>query len=118
MKFAIGAAIVATIALAPAHAAQDSLVVEGAPAPIALVRTADLDLRDATAVERLHARVKRAATRICYDGSRVTVADELAGRPCRDQAIASAGPQIDRAISMRIAGLAAAASSPIAVTLR
>ena len=65
----------------------------------AVVRYGDLDLDDAAGVATLHARVHRAATRLCVEDGPQPLEWRLAGRTCRDGAIAGAQNQVAEAIA-------------------
>ena len=88
---------------APAFAAD--LVVTGQPS--ARVAYADLDLSRAAGRERLEARIRSAAERLCSEPGTQTLQDRLASDACRAEVIASAEPQLRRALgSVRLAAAA------------
>ena len=99
MKKMIVSALVLASALAgpvPA-AAQPPLVVEGRPT--AIVTYGDLDLSRPAGQAVLAARVRRAADRLCATGAR-GIGPAMEARACLDVALASAQPQVDRAVAL------------------
>ena len=87
-----------------------SLACVGAPlaaAPAAeataLVRVDDLDLTQPHARERLDARLRMAARRVCDTGVRSVSANALENR-CMAQAMSRAAPQVERAVAEAGAG--------------
>ncbi|HEY0413706.1 MAG TPA: UrcA family protein [Allosphingosinicella sp.] len=105
-----GATLAATGA--PAHAA--GLVVTGNPAPTARIAYDDLDLRSPAGLARLQARIHAAADKLCVGAGVETLKDRLDGLACRDEAIASAAPQVRRAAG---AVASAASNAPIVLAL-
>lgn len=78
----------------PAHAAEVA-----APSFVAAtVRYDDLNLRTAAGVERLNARVRAAADRLCVGSGVESLEARLAGIECRDALIAAAAPQIRKTV--------------------
>ena len=78
----------------PAHAA-------GVAAPatvVATVRYDDLNLRTATGVQRLNARIRAAADRLCIEPGVKGLDAALAGIECRDALIAGAAAQVRAAV--------------------
>jgi UrcA family protein len=70
-----------------------------APATIvATVRYDDLNLRSAAGVERLNARVRAAAERLCIEPGVKSLDASLAGLECRDALIAAAAPRVRSAV--------------------
>lgn len=99
MKKAIVSALVLVSALAgivPA-AAQPPLVVEGRPT--AIVTYGDLDLSRPAGQAVLAARVRRAADRLCATGA-LGIGAAMESRTCVDAALASAQPQVERAVAL------------------
>lgn len=79
--------------------AQGSIVVTGEPRPTATVSYADLNLRSEDGVGNLKHRVRRAANQLCLEHRVPTIGARLAGRVCRDDALAGAQGQIAAAIN-------------------
>lgn len=82
-----------TIAATPAMAGP---VIENT---ITTVRTNDLNLTHAADRERLDARLKSAANRICSTNMRGVAEAELRAQ-CMSAALANAAPQVERAIAL------------------
>jgi UrcA family protein len=81
----------------PAFAAEAN-----APATIvATVRYDDLNLRSAAAVDRLNARVRAAAERLCIEPGVKGIDASLAGIECRDVLIAAAAPRVRSVVEGR-----------------
>jgi UrcA family protein len=121
LKFAALAVVMAAavtgatlVAASPAFGAE--LVVNGA-APTARVSYADLDLASQAGVAKLERRVSAAADRLCVGIGIETLTARLAGQTCRDAAIASAAPQIQRAVA-KYATAQAAGGQAITLMLR
>jgi UrcA family protein len=121
LKFAALAAVMAAaltgatlVAATPAFGAE--LVVNGA-APTARVSYADLDLASPVGVAKLERRVSASADRLCIGIGIETLTARLAGRDCRDAALASAAPQVQRAVA-RYATAQAVGGRAITLTLR
>lgn len=99
----IGAAAVAAamtaLTIPAAHAMDETLVEANVTRPTANVSYADLNLAKSSDVAKLNARVKRAATRICFDRGSPDLGSKLDGMQCRDAALESAKPQITAAIA-------------------
>ena len=106
--FAVSGGTLAAIG-APAAAAE--IVVTGTPAPAARVHYDDLNLRSAAGTKRLEARIRAAATRLCFDPGVTTLEAKLDAAACRDATIARAAPQVRRAA----AGFGLALATPILV---
>jgi len=121
--FKIGAATLA-IAIAslglPAtlQAAEKPLLVEGqSDVPTVHVSYADLNLASQAGVDRLEARVRRAATRLCIDPGYQPLGLAMAGMRCKAEAIEGASGQIEVAVA-RFQSAGYAARSRIAVAVR
>ena len=70
-----------------------------APATVvATVRYDDLNLRTAAGVERLNARIRAAADRLCIEPGVKGLDSRLAGIECRDALIAAAAPRVRSAV--------------------
>lgn len=95
-----------TLAAFAAPAAAD-IVVTGSPAPTAKVAYDDLDLGSAAGLNRLNARIRAAADRLCSDPGVKGLEAQLQAAACRDATIAAAAPQVARAIAQ--SGFASAA---------
>jgi UrcA family protein len=81
----------------PAFAAEAN-----APATIvATVRYDDLNLRSAAGVDRLNARVRAAAERLCIEPGVKGIDASLAGIECRDVLIAAAAPRVRSVVEGR-----------------
>jgi UrcA family protein len=89
---------VALIAV-PAFAQGESPVVVEGGVPTAIVSYADLDIGSSSGLATLNGRVTRAASRLCFDGAHKDVATKVGEERCFDTAMASAKPQIQRAIA-------------------
>jgi UrcA family protein len=82
---------------APAAAATP-IVVEAALAHSARVAHADLNLRSPAGVQRLDARVRNAAEKLCTDPNVRSLEVFIAGKNCVRVSVERAQPQIARAI--------------------
>src|ERR1700761_7975162 len=82
----------ATAVAGPAHAAD-------ADSQAALVHYQDLDLNSAAGEAKLKARIARAAASVCGPIGGRTLADHERFDTCRDNAIASASPQMNAVIA-------------------
>lgn len=110
------AAAMTTAAFAPAAYAMDETVVEANTVrPVAHVKYADLNLATDAGVKSLNDRVRRAATKMCFEKGSRDLRNELAGYACRDTAISSAAPQITAAINN--AGTQVAANGGATITI-
>lgn len=94
--------IVSTLSLASALAASapaaaQPLVVERRPT--AIVGYADLDLSRPAGQAVLAARIRRAADRLCATAER-GIGAAIATRTCLGAALASARPQVERAVAL------------------
>ncbi|HEX2763338.1 MAG TPA: UrcA family protein [Allosphingosinicella sp.] len=96
-----------TLAAFAAPAAAADIVVTGSPAPTAKVAYDDLDLGSAAGLNRLNARIRAAADRLCSDPGVKGLEAQLQAAACRDATIAAAAPQVARAIAQ--SGFASAA---------
>jgi len=73
-----------------------------APATIvATVRYDDLNLRTAAGVERLNARIRATAERLCIEPGVKGIDASLAGIECRDALIAAAAPRVRSVVEGR-----------------
>ena len=99
-----------TLAATGAPAAAADLVVTGSTAPTARVSFDDLNLRSEAGLKRLDARIRAAADRLCIGTGTETLQARLEGLACRDAAIASAAPQIQRAAAGNVPALVLAAA--------
>ncbi|HEV2748776.1 MAG TPA: UrcA family protein [Allosphingosinicella sp.] len=116
---AAGLAIALTALVVPATVrAEQPLIVEAElDRPTIYVSYADLNLRHKAGVERLSDRVARAADQLCLETGVQPVSRVVAGRACRDKAVAGANEQIRAAVAGFGSGQYAALTR-IAVTLR
>jgi UrcA family protein len=114
---AIAAAMTALIVpiATPAHAMDETVVEANAPRPVAKVSYADLDLRRASDVEQLNARVHRAATNLCINPNERELGRLILGRECRKAALEGAKPQVLAAIANAGQQLAQASSITVAL---
>jgi UrcA family protein len=92
------AALAALIATPAFGQGESPIVVEGG-APTAVVSYADLDLGSNSGLVTLNGRISRAASRLCTESGRTDLATQLNETRCFRTAVASAGPQIDRAVA-------------------
>ena len=83
---------------APVQAAAP-IAVEAAQTPAARVAHADLNLNAAAGVNRLEARVRRAARRLCVEPGARSLKALADRRACVNGAIEQAGPQVKLAIA-------------------
>lgn len=82
------------------QAGERPMIVEGVrDVPVAYVSYADLNLNNEWGVDLLNARVRRAATMLCFDNGFQPLKRVASGYICRRQAIAGAEGQIDLAIA-------------------
>jgi UrcA family protein len=107
------AALAALIA-APGLAQGESPVIVEGGVPTAVVSYADLDLGSPSGLVTLNGRINSAASRLCHEGGRRDLSMQMHEARCFRTAIASAKPQIDRAI----AGRTFASSGTIKVAAR
>lgn len=116
----LAAAMTALIIPATAHAGEQPVVVEAVlDRPVVYVSYADLNLSEQAGLERLNRRVRAAATRLCIEPGRQSIADETRDIACRDDALENASRQIEIAVaSFGTSQYAAAAERKIAVALR
>ena len=80
-----------------AGAAENSITVE-ANRPVAHVQISDINLLDPAGLNVLNARVRVAARRLCTTGS-IELPTLMAERACFKEAMTSAAPQVDRAVT-------------------
>lgn len=115
---AVVATAIATLVVPAALQAEPPMIVEGVrDLPTAYVSYLDLNLAEPSDVGQLHARVRRAAARLCFDNGRQPLLRVMQGYQCRNEAIDGAQSQIEVAIAN--AGNARyAAAARIAVSLR
>ncbi|MEA3060671.1 MAG: hypothetical protein QOJ94_452 [Sphingomonadales bacterium] len=108
----------AWVTLSTAAMAQSRITVEGAPS--ARVSYAELNLFSPKGRDVLNGRIHRAAERLCTDDRVRDLRREMAGRDCIAAAVASAQPQIERALAEARDGRRqlAAADRRVVVTLR
>jgi UrcA family protein len=78
----------------PAFAAEAN----GPATIVATVRYDDLNLRSAAGVDRLNARIRAAAERLCIEPGVKGLDASLAGIECRDALIAAAAPKVRSAV--------------------
>jgi len=110
--------VIASLGFATSVQAQGSdeeMTVEAQP--IEIVSYADLNLANPAGVRQLNGRVYRAATRLCIEHGIQPLAVAMAGKACRNNAIAGAADQVQMAIS-RFGNSQYSALSQIAVSLR
>ena len=88
---------VALIAV-PAFAQGESPVVVEGGRPTAIVSYADLDLGSSSGQAALNGRIERAASQLCLEGAHRDVGTKVLEARCFNGAMASAKPQVDRAI--------------------
>jgi|GEM_PF-2378637 len=81
----------------PAFAAE----VQAPATVVATVRYDDLNLRTAAGVERLNARIRAAAERLCIEPGVKGIDASLAGIECRDALIAAAAPRVRSVVEGR-----------------
>jgi len=81
----------------PAFAAE----VQAPATVVATVRYDDLNLRTAAGVERLNARIRSAAERLCIEPGVKGIDASLAGLECRDALIAAAAPRVRSVVEGR-----------------
>lgn len=113
------AAAIATLGVpAMLQAAERPTIVEGiVDRPTAVVSYRDLNLASDEGVDRLQARVRRAATRICVTPGFKPLPEQIAENGCRDEAVAGAQEQIQMAVA-NFGNTQLAALSQISVTAR
>ncbi|MEA1014075.1 UrcA family protein [Sphingosinicella sp. LY1275] len=113
------AAAIATLGVpAMLQAAERTAVVEGiVDRPTAVVSYRDLNLANADGVDRLQARVRRAASQICIKPGIKHLTLIVAENNCRDDAVAGAQEQIEMAVA-NFGNTQLAALSQISVTAR
>jgi UrcA family protein len=103
LKFAALAAAAALASTSGAIAALTAPAVAAevkAPAVVAVtVRHDDLNLRSVAGVERLNARIRAAADRLCIEPGVKGLDASLAGIECRDALVAAAAVQVRSAIA-------------------
>jgi UrcA family protein len=90
-----GVALVAVPALAQG---ESPVVVEGG-VPTAIVSYADLDIGSSSGLATLNGRITRAASRLCFDKAHKDVPTKVFEARCFDTAMASAKPQVERAMA-------------------
>lgn len=112
---ALAVAMTSLVVPSTVFAQERSVVVTGEVRPTAFVSYADLNLNHEDGVNHLFRRVRQAATGLCMDPGRQPIKSMLEGWACRDQAIAGAQDQVDRAIN---SGNRFAAAQTIAVVLK
>jgi UrcA family protein len=95
-KFSLSLAAAATLASAPTLA-QAPTRVDGRPS--ARVSYAELNLNSRSGMAMLDRRIQRAAKTLCVDERVRDLARASAGRACFAEAIASAQPQVERAVA-------------------
>ncbi len=103
LKPYIAVAAAATFLMSGAAFAQnDDTLVQGeriGDRPVALVKYRDINFATPKASDMLHARVRRAASRICEQSGVVDLATAARGWRCRDEAVARAEPQVAEVIT-------------------
>ena len=92
------AALLAGLVAMPAFAQGESPVIVEGGVPTAVVSYADLDLSSPSGLATLDGRIHSAASRLCRQGSRTDLQTQMFEARCFKTAIASAKPQIERAI--------------------
>jgi UrcA family protein len=90
---------------APAFAAE----IKGPATVVATVRYDDLNLRTGAGVDRLNARIRAAADRLCIEPGVKGLDAGLAGIECRDALIAAAAPKVRAAVAGKASEYAASA---------
>jgi len=98
----LGVALIAV----PAFAQGDSPVVVEGGVPTAIVSYADLDIGSSSGLATLNGRISRAASRLCFDNAHRDVPTKALEARCFDTAMASAKPQVERAIADKSTSLA------------
>jgi len=94
------AGLLVGLSLLPAStAAGQTVVVEGSPLPTEIVNYADLDLSKLAGRAALDRRVRRAAEFLCVNNGIRGFREQMEQKACLNFAIASARPQIVRAIN-------------------
>jgi UrcA family protein len=103
-KSVLAIAAVASIALSPAIASaeENETVVSAArvasDAPVGYVAFRDLNLGNEAGVMQLRARIKRVANNICISDGLVPLGIQAVEKDCARAAVASAEPQLARAV--------------------
>jgi UrcA family protein len=97
---------IAAFAILAAGGTATAQTATGADAPTVVVSYADLDLGSAAGRDTLNGRIHAAATRICIEEGRHSLAQELAQRRCRSTALASAQSGVELAIAHRTVQMA------------
>ena len=85
-------------------ASAQPVTVYGSSAPSARVSYADLNLQSEEGVDRLQARVRRAASGLCLNESREALELSLKRKGCYDFAIRGGYAQINQAVASKMAG--------------
>lgn len=107
-------AVLAGLVAMPAFAQGENPVIVEGGAPTAVVSYADLDLSSQSGLATLNGRINSAASRLCHEGGRKDLPTQMYEARCLKTAIASARPQVERAIG----GKAFASSGTIKVAAR
>ena len=94
-------ALLAGLVAMPAFAQGESPVIVEGGVPTAVVSYADLDLGSPNGLATLNGRINSAASRLCFEGGRTDLATRLNWSRCFKTAVASAKPQIDRALAAK-----------------
>lgn len=96
-----GIALGITALAGSAASAQEPMIVEGITGefPTAVVGYSDLNLARPAGVDRLNARIRRAAELLCVDNGVRPLSEVMLSRACTRDAIAGAQPQVDRAVA-------------------
>lgn len=109
-------AVVMSVALiaVPAYAQGDSPVVVEGGMPTAIVSYADLDIGSSSGLATLNGRITRAASRLCFNNAHKDVPTKVFEARCFGTAMASAKPQVERAIADKSLRLASNGSIKVA----
>ena len=94
-------ALLAGLVAMPAFALGESPVIVEGGVPTAVVSYADLDLGSPSGLATLNGRINSAASRLCHEGGRKDLPMQMFEARCFKTAIASAKPQVERAITER-----------------
>ena len=91
-------AVLAGLVAMPAFAQGESPVIVEGGVPTTVVSYADLDLGSSSGLATLNGRINSAASRLCHQGGRQDLPRQMYEARCFKTAVASAKPQVDRAI--------------------
>lgn len=85
-------------------ASAQPVTVYGSSEPSAVVSYADLNLGSTKGIQRLHNRVRSAASDLCLELTREDLASSLQRTKCYRTAVGDGQMQIDRLVAERLAG--------------